>query len=84
MRRGQLLREIAMKRQGVISDADIAQMKSKQDFTSSLYDAATGFATSAATAYAGGVPGTEFDSYAPSSELRNNYSNEELIEMGVI
>ena len=81
MQRGQLLREIAMKKQAVKDDASLAELKSKQALTSGLVDAATGFATSAANDF---VPGTEFDSYAPSSELRNNYSNEELIEMGVI
>tara|TARA_R100000988_G_scaffold25754_1_gene12436 strand:- start:8732 stop:9511 length:780 start_codon:yes stop_codon:yes gene_type:complete len=47
MQRGQLLRDIAMKRQGAISDADIAQMRSKQDFASGLYSAGTDLATGA-------------------------------------
>tara|TARA_R100000773_G_C4212362_1_gene111617 strand:+ start:311 stop:985 length:675 start_codon:yes stop_codon:yes gene_type:complete len=58
MRRGQLLREIAMKRQGVKDDASLAQLISRQALTSGLVDAATGLATSAAENY---VPGTDFD-----------------------
>ena len=51
MKRGELLRDIAMKRQGVISDADIAEMRSKQDYASSLYSAGADFVTSAAGTY---------------------------------
>ena len=51
MKRGELLRDIAMKRQGAISDADIAEMRSKQDFASSLYSAGADFVTSAAGTY---------------------------------
>lgn len=47
MQRSQLLREIAMKRQGAISDADIAEMRSKQDFASGLYSAGADLATGA-------------------------------------
>jgi hypothetical protein len=47
MKRGQFLREIAMKKQGVLSDADMAEMQSKQGLVSGLYDAAGDFATSA-------------------------------------
>ena len=84
MQRGQLLREIAMKKLAVKDDASLAELQSKQALTSGLVDAATGFATSAVSAYAGDfVPGTDFDGNTASTELRNNYSDEELIEMGV-
>ena len=60
MRRGQLLREIAMKRQGVKDDASLAQLISRQALTSGLVDAATGFATSAA------------ENYVPKTGLENS------------
>ena len=52
MRRGQLLREIAMKRQGVKDDASLAQLTSRQAFTSGLVDAAQDFVT---TNFGGGT-----------------------------
>ncbi len=58
MRRAQLLREIAMKRQAVKDDASLAELQSKQALTSGLVDAATGLASSAAENY---VPGTDYD-----------------------
>ena len=63
MQRGQLLREIAMKRQGAISDADIAQMRSKQDFASGLYSAGADLAT--------GVISNELDGLS-------NFSNDQV------
>lgn len=63
MQRGQLLREIAMKRQGAISDADIAEIRSKQDFASGLYSAGTDLAT--------GVMSNELDGLS-------NFSNDQV------
>ena len=84
MKRGQFLREIAMKKQGVISDADIAEMQSKQGLVSGLYDAAGGFATSAySTDGANDDLGINIKFRKGSRELRNDYTREELEEMGL-
>mgnify|MGYP003656131866 CR=1 FL=1 len=48
MKRGQFLREIAMKKQGVLGGAEIGEMQSKQAFASGVYDAGAEFATGAA------------------------------------
>lgn len=47
MKRGQFLREIAMKKKGVEEGFKIGEMQSKQEFASGLGDAAGDFATSA-------------------------------------
>ena len=78
MQRGQLLREIAMKRQGVKDDASLAQLTSKQALTSGLVDAATGLATSAVENY---VPGTDFDN-SLSMRLRTGQGTNAQKQLG--
>ena len=79
MKRGQFLREIAMKKQGVISDAGLAEMESKQGLVSGLFDAGAGFATSAYST--DGAPNLSFGK--SSKELRRDYTKEEREEMGI-
>ncbi len=86
MKRGQFLREIAMKKaeverasQGDMGALDISQMQSKQGLVSGLYDVAGDFATSAYST--DGAPSLSFKK--TSRELRNDYTREELEEMGI-
>ena len=58
MKRGQFLREIAMKKQGVLGGAEIGEMQSKQDFASGVYDAGAEFVNTAVGEF---TPGTDFD-----------------------
>tara|TARA_R110002012_G_scaffold195235_1_gene363438 strand:+ start:39 stop:722 length:684 start_codon:yes stop_codon:yes gene_type:complete len=78
MKRGQFLREMAMKKTGVQEGFKIGEMQSKQAFASELGDAAGDFATSA---YSNGAPNLSFNK--TSRELRNDYTREELEEMGI-
>ena len=85
MKRGQALREIAMKKaeverasQGDMGALDISQMQSQQGLVSGLFDAGAGFATSM---YSNGAPNLSFGK--SSRELRRDYTKEEREEMGI-